>query len=130
MDYDDVLNEQRSVIYEQRDTILADDKLSERIMNNARDTVEILFDEYEDAVKHARRDTAGVTNDLAEKIKNTFGVMIPAERLTKDSVLAELQNDITEKETHQCSPCLYRLCQTLKHPGSKVIRRDRAPAAF
>ena len=47
LDYDDVLNEQRTVIYSQRDTILADEKLSERVMNNAKEEVEILFDNYE-----------------------------------------------------------------------------------
>jgi preprotein translocase subunit SecA len=99
LDYDDVLNEQRSVIYEQRDTILADENLSARIMNNATETIEAFFDEYDEEAKHSRRDTTGITNELADKIKNTFGVMLPPERLNREAVLAELQNDITEKET-------------------------------
>ena len=98
LDYDDVLNEQRSVIYLQRDDILADDNLSERVMNNAKDVVEDLFDEYEDAVKHDKHSNAP-RNALNEKLRNYFGFQLPAERVNKDAVIAALQNDITEKET-------------------------------
>ena len=98
LDYDDVLNEQRSVIYLQRDDILADDNLSERVMNNAKDVVEDLFDEYEDAVKHDKHSNAPL-NNLNEKLRNLFGFQLPAERVNKDAVIAALQNDITEKET-------------------------------
>ena len=58
LDYDDVLNEQRTVIYEQRDTILGDNNLSERVMNNAREEVENLFDNYEYEAKHNKNSTA------------------------------------------------------------------------
>src|SRR5574344_74159 len=44
LDYDDVLNEQRSVIYGQRDDILVDDNLSDRVMKTATETVDTLFD--------------------------------------------------------------------------------------
>ena len=37
LDYDDVLNEQRGVVYKQRDSILADENLAVRVMNNAKD---------------------------------------------------------------------------------------------
>ena len=52
LDYDDVLNEQRTVIYNQRDQILADNELSVRVMNNAKEEVENLFDNYEYEAKH------------------------------------------------------------------------------
>ena len=98
LDYDDVLNEQRSVIYEQRDQILGDNDLSTRVMNNAKDTIEDIFDDYEDALKHDKHTSAPILA-LAETIKNTFGFMLPQEYLTRDGVTAVLQNDITEKET-------------------------------
>ncbi|MCR5253962.1 MAG: preprotein translocase subunit SecA [Treponema sp.] len=98
LDYDDVLNEQRSVIYMQRDDILADDNLSERVMNNAKDVVEDLFDEFEDAKKHDKHSNAPL-NALNEKLRNYFGFQLPNERVTKEAVIAALQNDITEKET-------------------------------
>ena len=98
LDYDDVLNEQRTVIYEQRDTILADNNLSERVMNNARDEVEALFDNYEYEAKHNRNST-GPLSELQEKIRNTFAIQLPSDGYTREAVLAALQNDITEKET-------------------------------
>lgn len=96
LDYDDVLNEQRSVIYNQRDQLLADDNLAERVMNNARDTVEDLFYTYSrSGKKHHEEEKAA----LSEEIRNTFGIQLPSERLTEDALIAALQNDITEKET-------------------------------
>ena len=98
LDYDDVLNEQRSVIYEQRDAILADNNLSARVMNNAKEEVEALFDEYEYNLKHDKHSNTPL-NELNEKIRNTFGLQLPAENTTREGLIAALQNDITEKET-------------------------------
>ena len=98
LDFDDVLNEQRTVIYQQRDELLADENLSERVMNNAITTVEELFEEYESEAKRNKNSTHPLA-ELSEKIRNTFGFQLPADRLTKDAVIAELQNDITTKET-------------------------------
>ena len=50
LDYDDVLNQQRKFIYEQRDEILVDEDLSGRVMNNAKETVSEIFEEF----KHER----------------------------------------------------------------------------
>ena len=98
LDYDDVLNEQRSVVYEQRDALLADENLSTRIMNNAKDLVEDLFDEYEHNSKHNKGSNTPLS-ELSEAIRDNFGLQLPAESLNKDAVIAALQNDITEKET-------------------------------
>ncbi len=96
LDYDDVLNEQRSVIYQQRDDILKDENLSTRVMNNAKDFVDDIFDTYEDESKHRDPNAA---KKLIDALKNTFGMVIPNDMLKKEIVLAALQNDITEKET-------------------------------
>ena len=98
LDYDDVLNEQRSVIYEQRDQLLADENLSERVMNNAKDLVDDLFDEYEAQAKHNKHDNTPFA-ELNEAIRSNFGLQLPAERMTREAVVAALQNDITEKES-------------------------------
>jgi preprotein translocase subunit SecA len=45
LDFDDVLNEQRNFIYEQRDSILADEHLYERVFNGAREIVEDVVDQ-------------------------------------------------------------------------------------
>ena len=91
IDYDDVLNEQREYIYDQRDGILADENLSERIMNTARDYLNDWFEE-------AGRDKKNGNSILGEKIKDNFGVLLPVQDLQKEKVLALLQNDLTEKE--------------------------------
>lgn len=96
LDYDDVLNEQRSVIYEQRDSILADDNLADRVMENARDAVDVIFSDYN---RMSRKNQDGAQRALANEIKNTFALQLPAERFTVDALEAALQNDITEKET-------------------------------
>ncbi len=97
LDYDDVLNEQRGVIYEQRDSLLSDENLSTRVMENAKTYVEDLFDEFASSNKRGKDNSA--LYELTEKIRDTFGFQLPAEELTKEKVIATLQNDITEKET-------------------------------
>lgn len=94
IDYDDVLNEQRSFIYDQRDQILEDENLSERAMNTATENLEIWFDEFN---RNSRKNTQAVS-ELQEKIRETFGLQLPQEKLTFDAVLAALRNDLTEKE--------------------------------
>jgi preprotein translocase subunit SecA len=95
LDYDDVLNQQRSFIYQQRDDILVDDNLSDRVMKTATETVDILFDEYKTENKH--RDS-NAQSALIDKLRNTFGLTASSDQLNRDSILALLQNDITEKE--------------------------------
>ena len=99
LDYDDVLNEQRTVIYQQRDELLCDENLSSRVMSNAADFVEDLFDRFEDEKKHKNENAL---QNLSEAIRENFAVQLPSERLTKEALLAELQNDITEKESLAC----------------------------
>lgn len=94
LDYDDVLNEQRNVIYEQRDSILADKDLAQRVLNNADAMVENLFYNYEHA--HGKKDE--VRKQLVDDISNYFGISL-GEKISHEAVIAALQNDITEKET-------------------------------
>ena len=95
LDYDDVLNQQRSFIYQQRDDILVDEDLSARVMNTAKETVTDLFQEYKEEGKH--KDSNAQSN-LVDKLRNTFGLTVPYDQLTEEAVDALLQNDITEKE--------------------------------
>lgn len=94
LDYDDVLNEQRNVIYEQRDSILADKDLAQRVLNNADAMVENLFYNYEHA--HGKKDE--IRKQLVDDISNYFGISL-GEKISQEAVIAALQNDITEKET-------------------------------
>ena len=95
LDYDDVLNQQRKFIYEQRDEILADNNLSGRVMDNAKESVAAIFEEYDAEKRHSKVNSQSA---LADKIKNTFGQIVQYDSLTKEGVTAILQNDITQKE--------------------------------
>lgn len=95
LDYDDVLNQQRKFIYEQRDEILYDEDLSKRVIENAYIDVDNFFDEYEHESRHNKNASI---NQLNDEFKNTFGMIFEPNQLTIDGVKAALQNDITQKE--------------------------------
>ena len=96
LDYDDVLNEQRGVVYKQRDSILADENLSVRVMNNAKDVVNDIFDEYE---LHTKKQKDAALAELNDRIRNMFGIQLAPEQLSRETLESMLQNDLTEKET-------------------------------
>ncbi len=96
LDYDDVLNQQRSFIYEERDSILADEDLDKRVMANAKATVEEFFEDYEQEERHNKAGNA--KSALVDRIRNSFGQVVPYERLTIEGVSAMLQDDLTQKE--------------------------------
>ncbi|MBQ5499012.1 MAG: preprotein translocase subunit SecA [Treponema sp.] len=96
LDFDDVLNQQREFIYEQRDEILEDDNLSARVMENAKSLVQNIFAEYEHKARHTKG--ANLQSALVDQIKNRFGLVVPYDRLTEEAVISILQNDITQKE--------------------------------
>ena len=106
LDYDDVLNEQRNVIYEQRDSILADKDLAQRVLNNADAMVENLFYNYEHA--HGKKDE--VRKQLVDDVSNYFGISL-GEKISQEAVIAALQNDITEKETLVGKPARSEQCR-------------------
>ena len=54
LDYDNVLNEQRNYIYEQRDEILKDTDLSKRVLDNISDLVASIYEENKKDVKAFR----------------------------------------------------------------------------
>lgn len=91
LDYDDVLNQQRKFIYDQRDEILVDNDLRERVLENAKDKVYELFDEF-----NSRK--TNEVNILADRIFNIFGQTISADKLSPETVIAAITDDITKKE--------------------------------
>ncbi len=90
LDYDDVLNQQRKFIYDQRDEILTDENLSSRVMENAKETVASIFNEV------GRSKNA--SKSLQEKIYNTFGQQLSGDKFTEEEVCESLQDDISQKE--------------------------------
>jgi preprotein translocase subunit SecA len=98
LDYDDVLNEQRNFIYNQRDAILTDENLSERIMTTAKDTVAELLEDYKNSSKKSE-DTAFTS--LQNSLKNNFAIQLPVNADKKDlfsSIMNLLEADIQTKK--------------------------------
>jgi preprotein translocase subunit SecA len=102
LEYDDVLNQQRKFIYEQRDAILGDTDLKKRINDTTADMVSSLAAEFDEA---QRKDSKAAVKTLAENLKAKFGYILQtegvdfknAEQLEKH--LAEILNqDIEDKE--------------------------------
>lgn len=94
LDYDDVLNEQRSVIYEERDSILADENLAQRVFENARELVADMLEEY-----NSDRKNPNAEMELLTKLRDTFGIQFTSQDISEERICSALQNDITEKET-------------------------------
>lgn len=64
LEYDDVLNEQRSFIYEQRNAILADENLIERIYATLEEFISEKFDEYSSSSKSEKEESARRIKDI------------------------------------------------------------------
>jgi preprotein translocase subunit SecA len=84
LEYDDVLNQQRKFIYEQRDAILLDEDLKKRVNDASADMVADMIDRFSQAQK---RDFGGAVKDLAEELRTRFGY-----HLTLDHNSAEFKN--------------------------------------
>jgi preprotein translocase subunit SecA len=104
LEYDDVLNQQRKFIYEQRDTILVDQNLKKRVNDSTAGMVQDMIDEFSRTQKN---DAAAAVKELAEQLHSKFGCHIALEKdsaefknpeLLEKSVIADLEKDIAGKE--------------------------------
>jgi preprotein translocase subunit SecA len=74
LEYDDVLNEQRKFIYDQRNAILKDSDLRIRVRETAEDMVGVLMDEFEDGQK---KDSLRAFSDLQSGLREQFNIQLP-----------------------------------------------------
>ncbi|MDR1858957.1 MAG: SEC-C domain-containing protein, partial [Treponema sp.] len=104
LEYDDVLNQQRKYIYEQRDAILLDTDLKKRVNDASADMVGVLIDEYNRAQRH---DPAAALKDLAEQLRLKFAYQLTLDSDSADvknsealekRIIADLVKDIDDKE--------------------------------
>lgn len=106
LEYDDVLNEQRSFIYEQRDTILEDEHLVERIYVTLEESLGTLFDSVRQLAKKEKNEAVKL---LQTELKARFGYILSesdsktAEAGTfdslKDKIYGDLKSNIEEKRS-------------------------------
>ncbi|ROR29694.1 preprotein translocase subunit SecA [Inmirania thermothiophila] len=87
LEYDNVANDQRRVIYEQRNELLAADDISETIENIRRDVVNKVIDEY---VPPESIEEQWDVEGLEEALEREFGLRLPIRRwLEEDESLHE-----------------------------------------
>lgn len=103
LEYDDVLNEQRKVIYGQRDEILTDENLSARILASARELVEMCADEMFSSTDTKAAAFARFCNDMTNRFHLDveshgldYGKM--KENQLVDAVMEMIEEDIHGKE--------------------------------
>jgi preprotein translocase subunit SecA len=109
LEYDDVLNQQRKFIYEQRDAILLDANLKARVNEATTDMTADMLETYK---RNLKGDPASALKALGEDLKNKFGYALAdpesgaqnSEALQK-TITGDLERDLEEKET-LIGPCL------------------------
>jgi preprotein translocase subunit SecA len=103
LEYDDVLNQQRKFIYDQRDRILTDRNLGGRVNDATGEMIRMTMDTYRDH----RRDAAEALQELTDFLKTQFGYTLLLDPQDKESltpeklegrILEDLEQDIREKE--------------------------------
>lgn len=91
LDYDDVLNEQRNYIYSERDKILQDENLSDRILNNVRNVIDYYVEEN-------RKDQEKAQSE----IKDFFH--ITDDSFTLENAYPLIEKNIRDKEAKVTKP--------------------------
>jgi len=87
LEYDDVANDQRKVIYSQRNEMMAADDLSDVVNNVREDVVDDIVSEY---IPHGSLDEQWDLGGLQEAINNEFGLDMPvAQWMDEDADLNE-----------------------------------------
>jgi len=104
LEYDDVLNQQRKFIYDQRDAILVDTNLKNRV-NDA--TADITGDLIDDFNKAGKMDYSAAYIDFKETLRAKFGYNLDIDPESKECkntellekrITADLETDIGNKE--------------------------------
>jgi len=104
LEYDDVLNQQRKFIYEQRDAILIDNDLKKRVNDATEDIIGDYIDEFNQA---ARSDQNEAYKDLTEKLRAKFGYTLTVDAESKEyknsetlekRIISDLEQDLIDKE--------------------------------
>jgi preprotein translocase subunit SecA len=103
LEYDDVLNQQRTFIYDQRDAILAEGDLTERVFSAAADITDELLQEFQDA---RRGDAGKAFTALQASLRESFNIQLPPSpdskepEAIKEEILAALRKDFEVKRSY------------------------------
>nr|AGS51884.1 protein export cytoplasm protein SecA ATPase RNA helicase (TC 3.A.5.1.1) [uncultured bacterium contig00133] len=114
LEYDDVLNQQRKFIYEQRDAILVDDNLKKRVNDSTAAMVGDMIDDYSVAYKN---DPNAAIQELIDQLKAKFNYILVFDQnsmktemknpeLLEKRIIEGLEKDINDKEALVGPPIL------------------------
>ncbi len=104
LEYDDVLNQQRKYIYEQRDAILTDPDLTQRINNTTLEMIQSALDQHK---ADARRDPAKAQAGFTEFMKDTFAYQLDVDINSRENqntdqlaqvIAGKLETELEEKK--------------------------------
>ena len=104
LEYDDVLNQQRKYIYEQRDAILLDQDLKKRVNDSTAAMTGDMIDEFSSG---QRNDVNAAIKTLTEQLRTKFGYLLTIEsnsdelkniELLEKRIVEDLEKDISDKE--------------------------------
>ncbi len=100
LDYDDVLNKQREVIYQQRNMVLEGDSVKESILDMIEKTVESIFNQYSIASEYPEEwNMEGLLEDYSNNIVAVLPKELTVEnlvKLEKEEILDLLKNTALE----------------------------------
>lgn len=122
LEYDDVVNEQRKYIYDQRDEILQDNELIERLVSTARDVLDNKMadareEHGDDPPVVAREALRGLSEDLYFNPDNSEELMsLPPEKF-RETVVEKVRSEY-EKRREMAGPHLFNMSiryEYLKH---------------
>ena len=116
LEYDDVANDQRKVVYEQRRDLMQEEDISENLAAIREDVTDVAISEYlPPGSMDEQWDVEGLTNTF----KNDFGLSFPVQQwLDEDDTVAE--EEIRER-IHQRVAKLFQEKQD--RVGSEIMRR-------
>ena len=116
LEYDDVANDQRKVIYEQRDELIEAEEVTESVTAMREDAVETLLTEY---IPPGSLDESWDLAGASEGLKNAFGLEMNVQELAdSDSSLDE--EGIREAVTEQLTA---KYQETEDRAGEETLRR-------
>lgn len=103
LEYDDVLNEQRKYIYDQRDAILKDTELTKRSLTTAEELIDEALSEINDAKDSTRERIAEVLEVLKERLYYSTDLSVDSlsgqpPSAIENLLMDEIKSDIAEKQ--------------------------------
>lgn len=115
LDYDDVANDQRKVVYELRDELMEVDDISEMIDHNRQDVFDSVMDEY---IPHQSLEDMWNIEGLQDRLKNDFDLELPIQIwLDEDDKLYE---EALRERIHNTAVEVYRSKE--ETVGEQVLR--------